>query len=201
MRFTVGLTGGIGSGKSTVAHIFSSLGVPVIDADVLARTLIEPGKPAFHAIVKRYGSVVKQKDGSLNRTFLRQKIFNHPEQKQWLEDLLHPEIYQLIAQATSLPADPYVLVVIPLLAEHYMLYRSILDHTIVVDATSTQQLTRASARDGLDSAFIKKIIENQASRLTRLGIADTVLINEGSLSTLRDKIISLHKSFLANFKP
>jgi dephospho-CoA kinase len=196
MTYKIGLTGGIGSGKSAATQFFSELGVPIIDADQLSRELVSPGHEALTKIIERFGSHFILSNGELNRQALRELVFNDPKQKQWLEQLLHPLIYQAITQQLNQIEDKYCIVVIPLLAENFEKYQSLLDHVIVIDANENQQLTRASSRDKSNHIDIQKILQSQSSRQRRLSIADTVINNDGSLEDLKNKIINLHQSIL-----
>jgi dephospho-CoA kinase len=195
MTYIVGLTGGIGSGKSTVAEFFSQLEVPIIDADEIARAIVAPNSPLFTSIIQHFGPTLLQADGQLNRSALRQKIFSDPEEKKWLEALLHPVIDKIMLQKISEINTPYCLVVIPLLAEHYTRYQQLFSHVIVVNSTPKLQQQRAVLRD--QDPLIDQIIASQIPAAARLKIADTVLENTGSLTELKDKVINLHNKFLA----
>lgn len=196
MTYKVGLTGGIGSGKSAASQFFSELGVPIIDADLISRELVAPGHIALTKIVEKFGPQLIQANGELNRLALREIIFNDPKKKRWLEQLLHPLIYQAIALQLNQVHDKYCIIVIPLLAENFEKYQSLLDHVIVIDTNENQQLTWASSRDKTNKTNIQKIIHSQSSRQKRLSIADTVLHNDGTLEDLKNKIKNLHKSIL-----
>lgn len=195
MAYVVGLTGGIGSGKSTVAEYFREFGAPIIDADVLARELVMPGKPAFEAIVHHFGPSILAEDGTLNRHLLREIVFNHLEEKAWLESLLHPLIFHVFRQEISKVTYPYCIVVVPLLTEHYELYKNDFDHIIVIDTTEAHQLAWAAKRDHCSESLIKKVILTQASRDERLNIANTVLSNKSNFETLKNKVKDLHHMF------
>jgi len=194
--FVVALTGGIGSGKSAVSEFFAELGVPIIDADPIARSLVAPSTPAFKKIIKRFGKVILKENGELNRTSLRNIIFNHPEDKKWLEGLLHPLIRKAIVEKIAKVTYPYCIVVIPLLTEHYDHYRTFIDHVIVMEVSKAQQLRLAAARDQTSAPHIQKIIDTQADPQARLKIADTLLRNEGTLLELKNQVITLHHYFL-----
>lgn len=194
----IGLTGGIGSGKSTVARLFADKGIPVIDADVIARHLTMPNEPALHAIVDHFGIPILQKDGSLNRTALRDIVFNNPAERQWLEQLLHPLIREKISQElASISASglcpPYCLVVIPLLLETGAY--PFLDRILVVDAPESLQIERIIARDNTPSDNARAIITAQTTREERLKHANDVIINEGSLADLLPQIDKLHGQY------
>lgn len=196
MTYIVGLTGGIGSGKSTVAEFFREVGAPIIDADVIARTLVAPGKPAYEAIAHHFGPSILEPDSTINRHLLREIIFQHLEEKKWLEELLHPLIFHVFRNEISKITYPYCIVVVPLLAEHFSLYKNDFDHVIVIDTTETHQLNWAAKRDHCSESLIKKIILTQATREERLSIANTVLSNKSNLETLKNKVKDLHHLFL-----
>ena len=190
----IGLTGGIGSGKSTAAEQFLKLGVPVIDADVIAREIVEPGKPAFEAVIAAFGDQVVGEDGQLDRKALRNIVFADPEQKSRLESILHPQIYTEILHQLEQIAYPYCVVVIPLLAESKRNYP--LDRILVVDLPEKLQIDRTTARDKESEKHIEQIIQSQASRQQRLSIADDVIENSGTPETLLRNIDSLHQKYL-----
>jgi dephospho-CoA kinase len=192
----VGLTGGIGSGKSTVAKAFIALGIQVVDADYASRALVEPGMPALKAIVAHFGTKLMLPDGCLNRSALRQIIFSDKMQKSWLESLLHPLIQDWIRSQLKLaPASsPYVILESPLLfeAEQHLLVSEVL----LVDVPVELQLTRAMARDSNTKEQIQSIINAQMSRLDRLGRADLVFDNSLPENTVPSRVQDLHQQFL-----
>lgn len=190
----IGLTGGIGSGKSTAAEQFLKLGAPVIDADVIAREIVEPGKPAFEAVIAAFGDQIVGEDGRLDRKALRNIVFADPEQKSRLESILHPQIYTEILHQLEQIAYPYCVVVIPLLAESKRNYP--LDRILVVDLPEKLQIDRTTARDKESEKHIEQIIQSQASRQQRLSIADDVIENSGTPETLLRNIDSLHQKYL-----
>lgn len=196
MIYKIGLTGGIGSGKSLSAHYFAELGVPIIDADAMSRKLVAPGQPALTKIIERFGSTLIQENGELNRLALREIIFNDPKHKHWLEKLLHPLIKDAILDEIHHIHAPYCIIVIPLLAETHAAYQNLLDHIIVIDVSEAEQLSRASMRDKTTQRLVQKIISSQASRQKRLSIADTIIENNATTDDLKNKIKNLHKSFL-----
>lgn len=196
MTYRIGLTGGIGCGKTEVAQCFAALGVPIIDADKIAHELLSPGHSALTQVIERFGTKLLQHDGQLNRTALRDIIFQNLDDKRWLEKLLHPLINQTIFYRLGQIHDKYCIVVIPLLAEHFENYQHVLDHVIAIDVSEQLQIERAIARDKSHSELIKKIIHSQADRQKRLSIADTVITNNGSLQELKNKVKDLHKSIL-----
>ncbi|MBS0289183.1 MAG: dephospho-CoA kinase [Proteobacteria bacterium] len=197
MTLIVGLTGGLGSGKSTVADFFKSLGIGVIDADEIAKALVKKGEPALTQIVSRFGKAILTPEGELNRPLMREKIFNNAEDKLWLENLLHPIIFHSIKEQVSSLKGPYCVVVVPLLAERIAKYKDFLDHILVVDAKEAQQIAWTAMRDNIEPELIKKMIHAQASREERLKIADTVIVNAGSLEELKKKVEEVHRKFLA----
>lgn len=190
----VGLTGGIGSGKSTVAQLFAELGVPVIDADRLARELVTPGQPTLDEIVARFGSDCLRSDGTLDRAWLRQRIFSDPPGKQQLEAILHPKIRQRMQQLIAEIRAPYCIVVIPLLLETHQ--TDLVDRIVVVDLPEKEQLKRVAARDNLPHHVILDIMSTQADRETRLAAADDIIDNVTDLATLGKRIRELHMQFM-----
>ena len=190
----IGLTGGIGSGKSTAAEQFLKLGAPVIDADVIAREIVEPGKPAFEAVIAAFGDQVVGEDGRLDRKALRNIVFADPEQKSRLESILHPQIYTEILHQIEQTTYPYCVVVIPLLAESKRNYP--LDRILVVDLPEKLQVARTSTRDKESAKHVEQIIQSQASRQQRLSIADDVIENSGTPEKLLKNIDSLHQKYL-----
>lgn len=194
MMLVIGLTGGIGSGKSTVADCFSKLGVPVIDADVVAREVTMPGMAATKQIEEHFGPDVLQADGSLDRAALRRYIFNDPDQRQWLEELLHPLIKAEIKHQISQIKAPYCIAVIPLLFE--VDYYHFVNRTLVVDATEETQLQRAMSRDNASREAALKILLAQAKRDERLEKAHDVIHNDGKLEELMPQVEKLHEKYL-----
>lgn len=193
--FTVGLTGGIGSGKSAVANEFQKLGILVIDADQAARQAVEPGSEALKAITEHFGENAKLADGTLNRTYLREKIFADPSQRHWLEALLHPLIRQLILESLNRATGPYTILESPLLLETNQ--HTLVDRVLVVDVPEEQQLIRAMERDNNSEEQIRAIIDSQISRQKRIALADDVLDNSGPIGDLTDAVAQLHSNYLA----
>lgn len=195
MSYRVGLTGGIGSGKSTVAALFAELDVPVIDTDAISRHLTQPGGAALPAIQTEFGEDYLDASGALDRVKMRQLVFSDHTARQQLEKILHPLI---LAQAKTLSESspaPYVLVVVPLLFETSD-YRNWLNHTVVVDCPEELQLARATKRDGLSEKTVRAIMARQLLRAQRLQLADDVITNDGSLAQLRQQISRLHQNYL-----
>jgi len=194
--FTVGLTGGIGSGKSTVADLFAAHGVPVIDTDVVARDLTAPGGAALDAIRAAFGDTVMQADGALDRAALRRRIFSDVGERRRLEAILHPRIRQVVARTLAALTAPYALVVIPLLVETGG-YREVLNRVLVVDCPEDLQIARVMARSGLARDEAEAILAVQAARAARLAAADDVILNTASPEALRAEVATLHRRYLA----
>jgi dephospho-CoA kinase len=190
----IGLTGGIGSGKSTVANGFSSLGVPVIDTDQLARELVEPGQPALDEITATFGPEATTADGRLDRNYMRQLIFTDPARKSQLETILHPKIRHRIRALLADITAPYCIVVIPLLLESRQ--SDLVERILVVDCPEKEQLARVAARDSLSDNAIQAIIDSQADRNTRLAAADDIIVNDRGISELTGNILKLHKRYM-----
>jgi len=190
----VGLTGGIGSGKTTVANGFHALGIPVIDADQLARELVEPGQSALQEIISTFGTEAITAEGRLDRTYMRQRIFADPVRKSQLEAILHPRIRHRIRALLADIRAPYCIVVIPLLLETGQ--TDLVDRILVVDSPEKEQLTRVAARDGLSDNAIMAIIGLQADRNTRLAAADDIIANDRGMSELDGQIQKLHSRYM-----
>ncbi len=191
----VGLTGGIGSGKSAVCRLFAQLGVPVIDADVVAREVVEPGQPGLEAIVEAFGEEVLGSDGRLDRARLRELVFSDPERRKQLEALLHPRIRAEMDRRIAAVEAPYCIRCVPLLVETGQ--SADVDRVLVVDVPVETQLRRTLARDGGRRATVQAIIDAQATRDQRLQVADDVLDNDGDLESLRRRVEMLHDRYLA----
>ncbi len=191
----IGLTGGIGSGKSTVANFFADLGIIIIDTDIIARHVVQSGTVALKKIVDHFGNEILNKDHTLDRNKLAGKVFNNPEEKKWLEKLLHPLIREEVVNAKKRVTSPYCVVVIPLLVE--TLPNPDIDRILVVEAPQSLQISRVQHRDQRSESEICAIIESQATTDERLAVADDVLMNEGSLEKLRADVNELHKKYLS----
>jgi dephospho-CoA kinase len=191
----VGLTGGIGSGKSTVADVFAALGVPVIDTDVISRELTRPGGAALDSIRLAFGESVMQTDGSLDRAALRRRVFADASARHQLEAILHPLIRLRVEKTLSQLNARYVLLVIPLLAETGA-YRDVLQRILVVDCPEETQIARVKARSGLARDEVMAILAAQATREERLAVADDVILNTASPDDLRTAVESLHQHYL-----
>ncbi|MDN7126348.1 dephospho-CoA kinase [Pseudidiomarina sp. 1APR75-33.1] len=194
MMWVLGLTGGIGSGKTTVSDLFSSHGITVVDADVIARHILDQGTPALAAVTERYGKQALTDDGSLNRGWLREKIFAEPEEKDWLNQLTHPLIRSQLLEELEAAASPYVILSAPLLVENNL--TRFCDRVLVVDVSEETQRQRTLARDKVSSDQIEQILAAQASRNERLAAADDVINNEGALSELAPQVKALHQDYL-----
>lgn len=190
----LGLTGGIGSGKSAVAQHFIDLGIHLVDADHAARWVVEPGRPALAKIVEHFGPRVLQADGSLDRTVLRQLVFQDEAQRRWLEGLLHPLIFQEITQYLARAESPYSILVSPLLVESGQ--HRITQRVLVVDAPEQLQLQRSMARDNSSEEQIRAILKAQTSREERLRHAHDVLTNDKDLTWLKGEVERLHQFYL-----
>jgi dephospho-CoA kinase len=193
-RLRIGLTGGIASGKSTVAARFMELGVPVIDADEAARAVVEPGQPGLAAVIQRFGSSVLATDGTLNRGMLRNLVFAHTQSRRDLETILHPLIRAEMERRASLAVGPYTVMAIPLLVEGGSLDR--VDRILVVDVDEAIQVRRVMARDHCSEEQARAILSAQASRADRKKAADDVVENSGSVSNLRRAVDRLHERYL-----
>jgi dephospho-CoA kinase len=193
----VGLTGGIGSGKSSVARLFAQLGVPVIDTDQLARAIVEPGQPLLAEIFRVFGEDLRREDGSLDRAVLRARVFRDPALRARLEAMTHPAIGQAMAERIAgLPPDTaYVLLVIPLLVE--VGWRDRVDRVLVVDCPEPVQVERIMARDGIDEEAAWTMVRAQASRNCRLEAADDVIDNSAASGTtsLTDRVLALDRLY------
>jgi dephospho-CoA kinase len=193
--FVAGLTGGIGSGKSTVSDAFAALGVPVIDTDVIARELTAPSEPTLDTIRAVFGEAVMRADGVLDRAALRRRVFADEAARHQLEAILHPLIRQRVEQALVRLTASYALVVIPLLVETGA-YRDLLQRILVVDCPEAMQVTRVMARSGLARDEVMAILAAQATRTERLAIADDVILNTAPPEALRAEVASLHQRYL-----
>jgi dephospho-CoA kinase len=190
----IGLTGGIGSGKTAASDHLARLGAEVIDTDLLSRELVEPGQPALEEIVAAFGPRVLTADGHLDRPRLGRLIFNNPDARQRLESILHPRIRATMLLRAEQSSAPYVVFVIPLLFETGQ--QALVDRVLLIDVSEALQRTRVAARDGLDDAQIDRILAAQTDRNTRLQNADDVVCNDGSLDDLHVAIENLHRKYL-----
>ncbi|NBF06138.1 dephospho-CoA kinase [Pseudomonas sp. Fl5BN2] len=192
--WTLGLTGGIGSGKSAAAQHFIDLGVHVIDADHAARWVVEPGRPALEQIARHFGDGVLQADGQLDRSALRKLIFEVPEQRRWLEALLHPLIAEEIVNHLARAESPYAILVSPLLIESGQ--SRMTQRILVIDVPQQLQIERTLQRDQISQQQVQAILQAQASREERLRHADDVLVNDRDHAWLRSEVERLHHFYL-----
>lgn len=190
----LGLTGGIGSGKSAAAEHFVALGVHVVDADHAARWVVEPGRTALKKIAEHFGADVLQADGQLDRGALRTLIFADPQQRLWLEALLHPLIRDEIAQNLAQATSPYAILVSPLLVESGQ--HATTQRVLVIDAPQALQIQRTLLRDNTSEDQVRAILKAQASREERLRHADDVLVNDNDLKALQTEVERLHHYYL-----
>ncbi len=195
MSFIVGLTGGIGSGKSAVADLFSARGVVVVDTDALAHALTAHDGAAMPDIVAAFGTNVRLPSGGLDRTAMRRRIFADPAERRRLEDILHPLIRREAVLRCQTAFSPYVILAVPLLLESGA-YQRIVQRVLVVDCRESTQIERVMARSGLSAADVRRIVATQASRAERLAIADDVIDNEGEIAALAPQVEALHERYL-----
>ncbi|SHO56095.1 dephospho-CoA kinase [Vibrio quintilis] len=196
MAFVVGLTGGIASGKSTVAEIFSrDFGIDIIDADIIARQVVAQGTPGLKAIEDHFGQKIILDDGSLNRAKLREIIFTYPEEKQWLDQLLHPMIREEMQRALNQVNSAYALLVVPLLVENQL--QHLAQRILVVDVSESTQIERVMLRDGVSRQQAQNILSSQATRSERLAVANDVIKNDTENNKLLSRVTELHQKYLA----
>lgn len=195
-RFALGLTGGIGSGKTTIANILGELGAALIDTDVIAHQLTVPGGLAIPAILAQFGYELLTADGAMDRPAMRELVFSDPAQKHKLENILHPLIRQETEQAVSTATGSYLIFVVPLLVESGK-WKSRVDRVLVVDCDEETQIQRVMSRNSLNREQVQAIMHNQASRQQRLAAADDVIINQGPLENIRAQVVQLHHQYLA----
>lgn len=191
--FVVGIAGGIGSGKTAASDRFAALGIAVVDADVEARRVVEPGQPALAAVAERFGQQILRQDGTLDRGALRERVFQAAAERQWLERLLHPRINRRIRDALRCAESAYAVLVNPLMRARDPRANRIL----AIDAPEALQVRRTMARDQSTEAQAKAILASQTDRGTRLGFADDVIVNDGTLAELRAAVDRLHRRYLA----
>lgn len=194
--YVVAITGGIGSGKTTIANQFAELGIDVVDADVIAREVVEPGAPALAAIAAHFGPDVIAADGQLDRRSLRERVFSDPDAKVWLNALLHPLIRQEMLRQCAAAHSPYCLLVVPLLVENKL--TGLANRVLVIDVDEATQIERTCRRDGVSREQAQAILAAQASRAERLAAADDVLDNKnGAPETIKPRILELHETYMA----
>ena len=192
--FVVGLTGGIGSGKTVASDRFEELGIKVVDADIASRVVVEIGKPALSSIEGEFGSDVISDDGSLNRAKLREIIFKDDEAKSWLESLLHPLIGQHILDEIASATSRYVILVSPLLFETTQF--QMCNRTLLIDVPKDIQILRTAKRDKVPESQVEKIIASQMDRDQKIGKADDVIVNDGEIGDLISKIDKIHQRYI-----
>jgi dephospho-CoA kinase len=195
-RLVIGLTGGIGSGKSAAAEEFARLGAAVVDTDAIAHELTRPGGAAIPGIVERFGAQSLQPDGAMDRRKMRERAFGDPEARRALEALLHPMIRAESERRIAHARSPYVVHVVPLLVESAD-YRQRFDRVVAVDCAEEIQIARVGVRSGLSEDEVRAIMRSQASRAERLAAADDVIDNGGSLEALRQQVARLHARYVA----
>ena len=193
-ELVIGLTGGIGSGKTLVSDLFAKHNIDIIDADIIARQVVAPGEPALGKIVEKFGPAIISADGHLDRISLREQVFTNPELKQWLNNLLHPLIRQQMITQTQQATSPYCILSVPLLVENGM--RHMVNRLLVVDVEEQNQLKRASARDGQTEQQIRHIMDAQATRAQRLEVADDLIDNNHSIEETEKQVEKLHSYYL-----
>jgi dephospho-CoA kinase len=193
-NFVVGITGGIGSGKTTVTDLFAKYAIEVIDADVIAREVVEPGTPALKAIINKFGQSVLDESDSLDRAKLRSLVFNDIEVKNWLNQLLHPAIRRQMLLQTQQAKSDYCLLSVPLLVENKL--NEQVDRVVIVDVDEPTQLQRTLLRDKTNEKQIRTIMSAQATRQQRLEVADDVIDNNGGTDALFKQVFQLHQYYL-----
>lgn len=195
MPYIVGLTGGIGSGKSAAADRFAAAGIDQVDADLASRAVVEPGMPALDAIAAHFGSDILQPDGTLDRTQLRHRVFADPGERKWLQGLLHPLINRYIRERIETSTSPYTMLVNPLLIESGQ--HAWCDRILVIDVPREVQISRTMARDNNTREQVENILNAQANRETRLAAAHDVVVNDQNLGHLHTEVDKLHRIYLA----
>lgn len=194
MPYIVALTGGIGSGKSTVADAFAKLGATIVDADVIARQVVAPSTAAFNDIHHRFGEGIVLPDGGLNRAALRERVFSSSEHRDWLNRLLHPLIQQETRRQLAHAAGSYVIWAVPLLIENHL--QSQADRVLVVDVAEDVQIARTLSRDGISREQLENILAAQAARQERLACADDIIDNSGRPEDITAEVGNLHRRYL-----
>lgn len=192
--FRIGLTGGIASGKSTVSDMFADCGASIVDTDIVARDLVQPGTPALDEIRQQFGDDVIARDGSLDRAALRKVVFENNASRLALENILHPRIRDETIRRSATAGGPYQIIVVPLLVESPL--RDFVERIVVVDCDPDTQLNRLLSRDAESIEQAKRMIATQAPRETRLAIADDVITNDGDMDHTRGQVHALHRRYL-----
>ena len=192
--FVVAITGGIGSGKSAVSDRFKHLGIKIVDADIASREVVKPGQPALASIREHFGANVIQGDGALDRAQLRALVFANPDERKWLERLLHPLINAYLERELATAASPYAILVSPLLKETGQ--SRFANRILVVDVPERVQLERTMARDSNDETQVRAIMAAQSSRAVRLEMADDIIVNDAGFEALDDTVAELHRRYM-----
>ena len=193
-KYLIGLTGGIGSGKTTVANLFSELGIELVDADIVARDVVAIGTSGLTQISAHFGKQILNQDNSLDRAALREIIFSEPKERNWINDLLHPLIRTEMLNQLAATSSPYTILVAPLLFENEL--DRLVNRTLLIDISPEQQRKRTVNRDSVTNEQVEKIISSQAPRVEKLLKADDVIDNHGKISALKSKVIALHNNYL-----
>lgn len=191
----IGLTGGIGSGKTTATDYFARKGITIVDADIASRIVVEPGKAALTKIAEHFSSDILNSDGSLNRSALRKIVFNYPEELHWLEQLTHPLIREEIQNQIKNSSSPYTILVSPILFESGQ--NAFTQRTVVIDAPETLQISRTAVRDHTDPESVKAIMKAQTAREQRIKNADDVIVNDSNVESFYKQLDALHSKYLA----
>jgi len=193
--FSVGLTGGIASGKTTISNLFAKLDVPVVDTDIISRKLLEPGELAFDQVCAHFGKRILKADGEIDRNRLREIVFNNRDEKSWLETMLHPLIYQRSHDAMLATAPTsYVMVVVPLLFETN--FQPLVDRILVVDCPPAQQIERLVKRDQIDESLAQKMLSQQLGNEERVARAHDIIDNRSASADLESQVANLHRLYL-----
>lgn len=198
MPNVVALSGGVASGKSTIASLFANLGVPIIDADIIARQIVKVGTEPFIQIVKHFSQEILLPNGELDRSQLREIIFNNEHERLWLNNLLHPLIHQETQRQIARQKAEYIIWVVPLLVENSL--HNFADRVLMIDIPESLQLERLVKRDHISESLAKKMILSQASSAKRLAYADDIIDNNGNLNSLKQQVGKLHQQYLNKFK-
>ncbi len=194
MIFTVVLTGGIGSGKTAASEYFAELGVPLIDADIISRELVEPGSPALQQIVEAYGASILTEQGTLNRAKLRERIFQKPTERKILEAIMHPLIRQSILQRRAEASGFYVILVIPLWTANQTDYP--VDRVLMIDVPEAVQISRVQQRDQIGAAALERMLASQSTRAARIAAADDIILNTGTPAELQQAVRQQHTNYM-----
>jgi len=193
-KLIIGVTGGIGSGKTTVTDILAEQGIDIIDADVVARLVVQPGTVALKQVAEHFGAQLVRADGSLDRSALRAKVFADADERAWLEALLHPKIRHEIEQQLAQSNSPYCVLSSPLLLESGQY--ELVDKVLLVDTSEALQISRTQQRDDSSAEAVSAIMAAQWSRANRQAKADYIIVNDSSLSTLKKAVLEAHQEFL-----